>query len=121
MSYFTNDELRLIKQEANVRLGEIEDAFEAGDNDLLVAMVAVMIWRRTGTKPDMAPLWNARAGKFRLVADPAPEVAEDDALPPQTAPDANDKSDGPSLVDAETLNGNLGLPASVLSRTGTQG
>src|SRR5438132_1023321 len=52
-SRFTNNEGKLIKKLSGVRMGEITDALEAGDNDLLVAC-AVVLMARAGKDPNMA-------------------------------------------------------------------
>ena len=87
---FTNRELHIIKQESGVRAGELEEAFGAGDNDLLVA-ITLIILRREG-KGEPAALrdliWDADAGAvtFDLTDDEQAEAAEVEALPPASEP-----------------------------------
>lgn len=86
---FTNRELHLIKQETGVRAGEIEEAFGAGDNDLLVAITLIVL-QRAG-KGDVAQLrdvvWDAEAGSVQFdLTDEEKKAAEDDARPPESEP-----------------------------------
>lgn len=122
MTYFTNRELHLIKEVSGVRAGELEEAFAAGDNDLMVAIAAIMIWRKTGTKPNLDALWDAEAGKFTFnMEDSEDEPEDDDSLPPKIAPDDAGSTSEPSPEDGATLNGSTESPESVLSRIGAQG
>lgn len=72
---FTNRDLHTIKQVAGVRAGDLNDALEHKDLDLVVAL-AVNALRRAGKPVDMDVLWDSEAGKIMLVADEA------DAVPP---------------------------------------
>jgi hypothetical protein len=72
---FTNRDLHTIKQVAGVRAGDLNDALEHQDLDLVVAL-AVNALRRAGKPIDMDVLWDSEAGKIMLVADEA------DAVPP---------------------------------------
>ena len=83
ISYFTNRELHTIKRLAGIRAGELEEAFEAGDTDLILAF-AVIALERNGIqvgKQAEEELWNAPLGKMQLVIE-EDEPAEDDAGPP---------------------------------------
>jgi hypothetical protein len=71
---FTNRDLHTIKQISGVRAGDLNDALEHKDLDLVVAL-AVNALRRAGKPIDMDVLWDSEAGKILLVAD-------DDADPP---------------------------------------
>lgn len=121
ISYFTNKELHLLKIECKVRAGELQEAFEAGDNDLMVGIAAIAIWRKTGTKPNMDALWDAEVGKFTFQVEEPEEPVEDDDLPPSTAPEENDTPDDSSPEDGATSNGTSDRLVSVPSPTGTQG
>lgn len=77
VSYFTNRELNIIKRLSGVRAGELDEAFGAGDNDLIVAL-AVIALRRAGKTAAEDAIWDAPSGKITFVAD---EV-EADADPP---------------------------------------
>jgi hypothetical protein len=72
---FTNRDLHTIKQVAGVRAGDLNDALEHKDLDLVVAL-AVNALRRAGKPIDMDVLWDSEAGKITLEADEA------DAVPP---------------------------------------
>jgi hypothetical protein len=127
ISRFTNWELHLIKQETQtdgrpgVRANEIEEAFAAGDNDLLVA-IALIILQRAGRgelRQNKSLLWGADAGAitFDLTEE---EKAEADAVPPESEPvssESNALQDGHSGVDS---NSDGDLPVSDLSRIGIQ-
>jgi hypothetical protein len=119
-SYFTNRELNLIKTVSGVRAGELGEAFGAGDNDLMVALAAIAIWRAKGEKPNIDALWDAEAGKFTLnIAEPESEP-EDESLPPSTAPDESDKHDDSSQEDGAISNGSSDLLESDLRAIGAQ-
>lgn len=101
--YFTNRELHLIKVESGVRAGELAEAFDAGDNDLMVALAAIAIWRKRGQKPNMDALWDAPAGKFTFLFD-GEDAAEDDddSLPPSIALEETDTGNGSRTDGGET-------------------
>jgi hypothetical protein len=111
MSYFTNRELNLIKTVSGVRAGELSEAFEAGDNDLMVAIAAIAIWRSKGEKPNMDPLWDAAAGKFTFNIEDTEAETEDESLPPPTEPDEPDRPSENLTVDGVTSSDGSGLPA----------
>jgi hypothetical protein len=114
-SYFTNKELHTIKRIAGVRAGEIQAAFAAGDNDLIVAFAVIALERNGKTVYEEA-LWNATVGCIEFVADTA--AKEEDADPPANGPEET----------SNAVNGSSGQPSSsasahpenVLSLTGTQ-
>lgn len=118
---FTNGEYHLIKKISGVRAGEISEAFEAGDNDLIVAFAAVAL-QRAGNPMDkqaLDVLWGAEFGKIELVVD---EDEEADASPPASPPPSE-----PVASESGTVkNGSSGAgsspagdsPASDLSPTG---
>jgi hypothetical protein len=83
--FFTNGELRDIKLMTGVRGGELQEAIDAGDNDVVVAFAVVAI-RRAGKTVDPDVLWKAQAGS--IVFDTGvPEDEEDEqSLPPQSEP-----------------------------------
>lgn len=93
--WFNNAELHIIKRIAAVRVGELSEALEAGDNDLLVAM-AVCAVRRTGKymKSQLAQfedvLWEADGGAIDFV------VEADDAVPPTSPPTSEPTSNSDS-------------------------
>lgn len=112
-SYFTNKELHIIKKIANVRAGEIQEAFQARDSDLIVAFAAIAL-ERNGKAWHEQVLWNAKFGSIEIeFAD-----AEEDADPPTSGPEEssseNKLSSGPSSDDDSVSQENG------LSRTGLQ-
>lgn len=70
------EELHTIKMISGVRANELEEAFEAGDYDLVIAF-AVISLKRAGQRPDVDLLRAAQVGKIILNAG-----EEDDARPP---------------------------------------
>lgn len=122
MTYFTNRELNLIKTVSGVRAGELPEAFAAGDNDLMVAIAAIAIWRQKGEKPNLEPLWDAEAGKFTLtVEDPEEQAEDDESLPPEIAPDESEANDDSSPEDGAISNGTSDHPVKDLRAIGVQG
>lgn len=120
LSYFTNRELHLIKELSGVRAGELEEAFEAGDNDLMVALAAIAVTRKRGSKPNLDALWDAPAAKLTLNADADEEGAEgdDESLPPQTEPDDDATSRSASTSDGLVSGNSSAPPESDLRRIG---
>ena len=74
-SYFTNKELHTIKKLAGVRAGEIQAAFAAGDNDLIVALAAIAL-ERNGKAVHEQVLWDAKVGCIMLVGESVEEEEE---------------------------------------------
>jgi hypothetical protein len=99
---FTNRDLHTIKQVAGVRAGDLNDALEHRDLDLVVAL-AVNALRRVGKPVDMDTLWDAQAGLITLVADVA------DAVPPPQ----------PSVEPSESASGAPNSSGTPGSGTGT--
>ncbi len=123
ISSFTQRELHLIKKESGVRAGEIQEAFEAGDSDLVVA-IALIVLQRAG-KGDASQyrdaVWDSDVGSitFDLTDEERAEAEKDDALPPTSEPaatgnasDASGLSGEPSTAGSEPL-------ANGRSRTGS--
>ena len=123
LSSFTNRELHIIKQEADVRAGEIEEAFSAGDNDLLVAITLIVL-RRAG-KGEPAQLrdlvWDADAGAVTFDLTEDEKVGDGEAVPPASEPERTSEpltSPAPSGSDSTPVsdipaNGrsHIGIPA----------
>lgn len=120
---FTNRDLHLIKKLAGVRLGELEEAFASGDNDLFVA-VAVIQLRREGKVQkgrELAAadlLFDGEAGSLLFE-----DTAEDDAGPPEsplpTATVGGEESDSNSESSLPGSNGSSDdLPAITPTFTG---
>jgi len=76
---FTNRELHIVKQVAGVRAGEVWDAMEAGDNDVLVALAHIAVRRTGAPRPSLDELWDLPAGGIELAE---PEAVEDPTTPP---------------------------------------
>lgn len=117
--YFTNRELHQIKQISGIRAGELGEAIDAGDSDLLVALAVVALARHGKTVP-VDVLWDANAGRIAIeaVIDEA-ALAEVAALPPESGGDA--MSDA-AKTNADSGNGSSGSgasPASLPSPTGS--
>lgn len=84
---FTNRELHLIKQISGARAGELFDALEAHDNDVLVALAHIAIRRAGKAIPTLDQLWDLTPGDIQIDApdDPAdPTPAEPPAGSPAT-------------------------------------
>lgn len=77
----TNREAHRIKTMSGVRLGELVESLQAGDNDVLIALAAIILTRR-GKRVDENKLWDAPlgAGVSFVLAD-----EEDDEVPPTAA------------------------------------
>ncbi len=85
----TNREGHELKKATGVRIGELEDALAAGDNDVLVQF-AITILRRTGRRVDEDKLWDAPMGTL-IQFDFASlrmedEDVEDENRPPEESP-----------------------------------
>lgn len=81
----TNGELHTIKKISGIRAGEIEEAFSAGDNDLMVSLASIAL-TRAGKPVPIHVLWDAPAGSSIVFTDddpePAGEGAADEPVPP---------------------------------------
>lgn len=81
LANLTNREIHRIKTMSGVRLGELMDALGAGDNDVLIALAAILLAQR-GKRFDEDQLWDAPAGSG-IAFDLADR--EGDAGPPELA------------------------------------
>ncbi len=118
-TYFTNREWRTIKEISGVRMGEFNEAIEANDNDLIVALAAIAL-RRRNVPVNVEALWDAPMGKITLVTGPD---EEEDALPPaQSGTDAtsDEPASGRSSAPLSVVSGEDG-PGTNPAATGTQG
>ena len=88
LSYFTMRELHTIKRVAGVRAGELDDAINSGDSDVVVALTVIALERagKNGVNVDL--IWDAPMGRVSLIAGDE-EPVEDDAVPPPTVPPAS--------------------------------
>lgn len=90
---FTNRELHVIKTVAGVRAGEIFEALNAGDSDVLVALAHVAVIRNGTARPSLEELWDMEAGSISIdevvSPDPTPagtETSTVEAGSPETPP-----------------------------------
>jgi hypothetical protein len=121
---FTNRELHRIKMMTGLRVGEFQEAFEVGDNDVLVAL-AMVVLTRTGKEVDDDLLWDAPAGvlvfDFSEEADPTqgsgtpsePSESESDESE-QSATGNGGQTPSESPESDRSLTGLPGLPKSVI-------
>ena len=107
LNHFTNKELHTIKQLSGVRAGELEEALDAGDNDLILAFAVIALERSGRSMPKQAVdvLWNADFGKFTLVI---PDDEDADASPPSQTPSANDENDSDNEKNESSGKGSNG-------------
>lgn len=116
----TNRELHRIKVMSGVRAGELEDALVAFDNDVLVALAAVVLTRH-GKVVDEEKLWDAPAGSgLRLEIGERDE--DDPPVVPAETPDSASGGGSPSLTLANPVSdqSSTGHPASLMSVTSGQ-
>lgn len=90
--FFNGDELHLIKKISGVRANELEEAFEAGDYDLVIAF-AVIALQRAGQRASAEALRKAPVGKIQLRMGDEETTEAGDALPPQPAPTESTSSE----------------------------
>lgn len=109
---FTNKELHTIKKVSGVRVLELQDAGDSGDNDLVVAF-AVIALERAGYKVDVDVLWNAPVGKITFI-----EEAEES--PPAETPEQSGSGNENPPSSGESSKADGDRQASVLSLTGSQ-
>lgn len=120
--YLTNRELHIIKQICGLTAGQLEDALEARDNDVNVALAVVALYRAGKTSktpwnsPQVDALWDAPVGTMVLSFDGDDE--EPGELPPTTGNGA--AADVLSSDDATGATSNVtsGSQGSILSVTG---
>lgn len=120
---FNGRELHVIKQLAGVRLGEIEDALEAGDYDVFIAFAAIALTRagrvqRADTlKVAREVLLEAETGSILLEPDPEP-----DAGPPDHGGETPLGSGESSRNSSADLNGTgVDLPETIRASIGQPG
>ncbi len=126
---FTGNELHLIKKVAGVRVGEIGDAMNAGDYDLLVALTKIAL-DRNGRDVPVERLLDAKVGaiQFGETEAEAAVEAEDEQLPltsastgPSEQPSDKSSSGGSSSNGSDILPENalpvIGVPASPTGST----
>ncbi len=122
ISSFTNRELHEIKVETGVRAGEIEEAFAAGDNDLMVAITLIVLQRSgKGTFAQLRDaVWDLPAGSVQFdLTDEEKNAAGDDALPPTSGLDSSTNANGSSGSSGPDLSGTGDDPANGQSHIGS--
>jgi hypothetical protein len=110
----TNREGHRIKTMAGVRVGELLEALQAGDNDVLIALAAIILARK-GRRLDENLLWDAPIGagvSFELDDTP-------DEQPGPTTPAPQPETVSPSRNGGESSSPSSAPPASDPSPTGT--
>lgn len=110
----TNREGHRIKVMTGLRAGELEDALNQGDNDLLIALAAVVLTRH-GRRFDEAVLWDAPMGAgldWELGTADSEGEEPDPILPPAT--------DEPELNGGESSSPTSGHQENDPSPTGSR-
>jgi hypothetical protein len=104
LDMLTNGEVRVIKRLSGVRLGEIQEALRAQDNDVLVAFGVIWL-TRAGKDPAMVEqvLWNAPVGGW-CDLDMEETTVEADARPPDS-PTASGNENSPVEQPSEIVPG----------------
>lgn len=116
---FTNAELHTIKKVSGVRSQEIEEALDAGDNDLVVALAQIAL-ERAGHRVDLDLLWGAEVGKITLVAgDEEEEEKHDPPSQPPSGPGGSESGDARSGSSGDDSSSAGDRPASDQSLTGS--
>jgi hypothetical protein len=115
-TYFTNRELHTIKRMAGIRAGEIPDALEAGDNDLVVALTVIAL-ERNGKTVHEDTLWNANVGCIEAVLGDGEQGADDED--PPTPGLSESSSDAKPSSGLSSEDGSVS-PENGQSRTGLQ-
>lgn len=102
---FTNRELHLVKQVAGVRAGEIFDAMESGDNDVLVALAHIAVRRNNTARPTLDELWDMEAGSITVeeIEDELDPTSAADAAPEGGSPETTPADSGPLLSEPSSI------------------
>lgn len=93
---FTNRELHLIKKVSGIRAGELFDAMENGDTDLIVALAHVAVKRAGRHQPTLDMLWDLAPGEIE-VSDPD-QRPEAEKVPPTSTPSGGDAAGSPATT-----------------------
>ena len=96
---FTNREFHTIKQVAGIRAGDLQEAMEHKDTDLIVAL-AVNCLRRAGLVVNIEALWEAETGKIMLLPP-----GDDAVPPPATSSQSGEKPSEPIVSSGTPGNG----------------
>lgn len=102
VSYFTNRELHEIKKSTGLRAGEFGEAFDEGDNDILVAFAVVML-KRAGVQGAETAIWDAKSGNISF------DFTEDEAAAEAALPlDRPQSSESPTAEETSADSNNSG-------------
>ena len=101
----TQGEAHKIKKATGLRLGELEDAVDAGDTDMVIAF-AIVVLDRAKKRYDIESLWDAPLGAVILEADESASDEADDVAP--LSPEGKNGS----LEQNERSGGGSGKPQS---------
>lgn len=121
---YDGDELHLIKKIAGVRLGEIEEAAESGDYDLVIAIAVIALIRSERIRLRDADKAAAvlRASSFgSILFEEEDESEVDEEVPldqPQTTPIIESES---STSSSDSSNGTGALPENIPPPIGIPG
>jgi hypothetical protein len=107
---FNGHEAHLIKQIAGVRLGELNEALNAGDYDLVVAFAKILV-ERAGESVPVDVLLNAPLGKITVDLR-AGAKQEDEDRPPASSPTPSGVEKEPVGPSSESLSTKPSGPSS---------
>lgn len=116
---FNHRELHLIKKIAGVRGAELEEAFLAGDTDMVVALTLIALKRDGKTVPE-DDIWEASTGAIVLDVE-AEAVEEADAVPPAEVTPGKDSSSVSGDGSGLGMNGGSVPPETTPSLSGIPG
>ena len=110
---FNHRELHTFKRLAGIRANELEDAFKAGDSDIIVCLAIIALHRANVADVDEDLIWDAEVGKIDF-------IGEDEASPPaETPPASSGSGDEKKRSSGESLSNGGGHLLSVPSPTGS--
>jgi hypothetical protein len=116
---FTNGELHTIKQVAGVRAGEMQEAIEKDDNDVLVALALVVLGRH-GKRVPVQAMWLADVGSLVFDFTEVAEEEQDPTVPPPSGLASQEIAPETSEPSGLSSNGTQDDPqASIHPSTGT--
>jgi hypothetical protein len=105
---FTGRELHTIKEISGVRGGELQEALQAGDYDLVVAF-AVIVLRRAGKDVDPDEIMNAEVGA--ITVDLETQATEEEERPPATATPGGEENSNDGVANDNAGTTTSGSPS----------
>lgn len=114
---FNHRELHLIKKIAGVRGAELEEAFLAGDTDMVVALTLIAL-KRAGMNAPEDDIWEASTGAIVLDVEAEEEA---DAVPPAEVTPSEPSSSVNVVGSGPGTNGGSDLPETTPSLSGIRG